>query len=108
MDFKHPERCQRQRTGPEGPPFKVLRGLGQPQMFSLLDQGASGLQIYDGWDGYYEHHGAFGYWGILAYNAISSQYTPRKTFPVIEQFSKFVPRGARRVASGSSNPDIAV
>jgi hypothetical protein len=22
MDFKHPERCQRQRTGPEGPPSK--------------------------------------------------------------------------------------
>jgi hypothetical protein len=30
MDFKHPERCQWQRTGPEGSPFKVLRGFGQP------------------------------------------------------------------------------
>jgi hypothetical protein len=29
MDFKHPERCQQQRTGPEGPPFKLLRDLGQ-------------------------------------------------------------------------------
>src|SRR3954451_15025469 len=30
MDFTRPERCQRQRTGREGPPFKVLRDLGQP------------------------------------------------------------------------------
>src|SRR4051794_22662527 len=30
MDFKHPERCQQQRTGLEGPPLKLLRALGQP------------------------------------------------------------------------------
>src|SRR5215213_3890911 len=30
MDFNNPERCQQQRTGPEGPPLKVLRDLGQP------------------------------------------------------------------------------
>src|SRR6266498_4015407 len=30
MDFNDPERCKRQRTGPEGPPLKVLRDLGQP------------------------------------------------------------------------------
>jgi len=31
MDFSDPERCPRQRTGPEGPPLKLLRDLGQPQ-----------------------------------------------------------------------------
>src|SRR4051794_28473725 len=35
MDFTRPERCQRQRTGREGPPFKVLRDLGQPPAQSL-------------------------------------------------------------------------
>jgi O-glycosyl hydrolase len=68
-------------------------------LLSLLQQGASGAQLYDAWDGFYEHHGAFGYWGALAYDARSGAYTPRKTFGVLKLLYKYLPPGSVRVQS---------
>lgn len=76
------------------------------QAISLLQQGASGLQLYDGWDGFYEHHGSMGYWGALAYDANSGIYTPRKTFFVLQQLISFVSRSAVRIKVTVSDGSI--
>jgi hypothetical protein len=73
-----------------------------------LDQGASGAQVYDGWDGFYEHHNAVGYWGLLAYNAKTGGYSPRKSFYAMKQFMGFIPHGSVRLASQSSSGEITV
>ena len=50
-----------------------------------LGQGAAGLLQYDAWDGYYEHHESMGYWGLLAYDASTGTYAPRKNYFVLRQ-----------------------
>jgi O-glycosyl hydrolase len=78
------------------------------QFFDVLDQGASGLQVYDGWDGYYEHHGAIGYWGLLAYDAAKGTYSPRKSFYAMQQvFGDAGPR-PDLLSAKSSSGDVAV
>lgn len=78
------------------------------RLLGHLEQGASGAQVYDGWDGFYEHHNAVGYWGLLAYNAETGGYSPRKSFYAMKQFMGFIPRGAVRLASQSSSGELAV
>jgi O-glycosyl hydrolase len=73
---------------------------------SLLQQGAAGLQFYDAWDGFYEHHASFGYWGALAYDAGTHSYTQRKAFYVLKQLITYVPRNAVRVAVESSDDSV--
>jgi hypothetical protein len=68
-------------------------------LLSLLQQGAAGAQLYDAWDGFYEHHGAFGYWGALAYDAQKGTYTPRHTFNVLKLLYQHLPAGSVRVQS---------
>ena len=55
------------------------------QAFAYLDAGASGALVYDAWDGFYEHHDSMGYWGLLAYDAATGAYTPRKSYYALEQ-----------------------
>lgn len=74
----------------------------------LLQQGASGLQQYDAWDGYYEHHESMGYWGLLAYDAATGRYTPRKRYFVLRQLLKYLPRTAIRIAASSGDDRVAV
>jgi hypothetical protein len=74
----------------------------------LLEQGASGLQQYDAWDGYYEHHQSMGYWGLLAYDPASGTYAPRKSYFVLQQLIKYIPRNALRVAASSSDGSVPV
>ncbi len=74
----------------------------------LLQEGASGLQFYDAWDGYYEHHGSVGYWGALAYDPGTGSYTPRKSYFILKQLFSFVPRGSVRVAASSTNDTVDV
>ncbi|WP_455836076.1 hypothetical protein [Pseudarthrobacter siccitolerans] len=74
----------------------------------LLQQGASGLQQYDAWDGYYEHHESMGYWGLLAYDSASGRYTPRKSYFVLRQLLKYLPRTAIRIAASSGDDRVAV
>jgi hypothetical protein len=77
-------------------------------LLSLLQQGASGAQLYDAWDGFYEHHRAFGYWGALAYNAKSGTYTPRQTYGVLKLLYKYLPPGSVRVQSHGASAVTSV
>lgn len=74
----------------------------------LLRGGMSGLQFYDAWDGYYEHHGSIGYWGLLAYNAATHSYTPRKNYYVMRQLFEFVPPGSALIDCTSSPESVDV
>lgn len=75
---------------------------------NLLEQGASGLQQYDAWDGYYEHHESMGYWGLLAYDAGTGTYTPRKTYFVLQQLISHTPRNSVRITASSDQEMVHV
>ncbi|WP_267276976.1 glycosyl hydrolase [Arthrobacter sp. CDRTa11] len=75
---------------------------------NLLEQGAAGLQQYDAWDGYYEHHESMGYWGLLGYDQGTGKYTPRKTYYVMQQLIRHTPRNAVRIAASSADEGIQV
>ncbi|WP_442212759.1 hypothetical protein [Specibacter sp. RAF43] len=68
----------------------------------LLHHGMSGLQFYDAWDGFYEHHNSVGYWGLLAYDAATRTYSPRKSYFVMRQLFEFVPAGSALIDCSSS------
>ncbi|WP_197061982.1 glycosyl hydrolase [Sinomonas humi] len=75
-------------------------------LLSLIDQGVSGAQLYDAWDGYYEHHGAFGYWGALKYDKATGTYTPRRSFDVLSLLLAAIPPGSvHLVSSGAQAVD---
>ncbi|HKU12100.1 MAG TPA: hypothetical protein VJQ61_12875 [Sinomonas sp.] len=72
-------------------------------LLSLIDQGASGGQLYDAWDGYYEHHQSVGYWGALKYDPSTGIYSPRSSFTILALFLEGIPAGAVHVASQGAN-----
>lgn len=74
----------------------------------LLEQGASGLQQYDAWDGYYEHHESMGYWGLLAYDSRTGTYSPRKTYFILQQLIRHTPRNSVRMAASSDQEAVRV
>jgi len=75
---------------------------------NLLEQGAAGLQQYDAWDGYYEHHESMGYWGLLAYDPATGTYHPRKTYYVLQQLIKNTPRNSVRVDASTDQAQVGV
>ncbi len=77
-------------------------------VIDLLEQGASGLQQYDAWDGYYEHHESMGYWGLLAYDPRSRTYSPRKTYFILQQLILHTPRNSVRSAASSDQEAVRV
>lgn len=68
-------------------------------LLDLIDQGVSGGQLWDGWDGYYEHHGAVDYSGALRYDSKSGSYAPRLSFRVLALFLQSLPPGTVHVDS---------
>lgn len=74
----------------------------------LLEQGAAGLQQYDAWDGYYEHHESMGYWGLLAYDPAAGTYTPRKTYFVLRQLISHTPRNAVRIEASADGDGVRI
>lgn len=66
---------------------------------ALVDKGVAGGQLYDAWDGYYEHHGATGYWGALEYVPSNGTYTPRPEFGVLSLMIRGVHPGVIHLAS---------
>ena len=74
-------------------------------LLDILKNGASAALAWEGYDSYYEHHAPslFSYWGLLAYDAETRTYHPRKTFYTIAQVSKFVPPDSWQI-SVSANP----
>lgn len=72
------------------------------QLMSLIEQGINGWQLYDAWDGYYEHHGATGYWGLLQHDAATDRYIPRREFDVFSVFLKGLAPGSVIVHSSGA------
>ena len=73
------------------------------QLLSLAEQGINGWQLYDAWDGYYEHHGAVGYWGALRYDSTNGTYAPRREFDVFSLFARGLTPGSVIVASSGAS-----
>jgi O-glycosyl hydrolase len=78
------------------------------QAIDLLQQGAAGLQQYDAWDGYYEHHESMGYWGLLTYDETTGTYSPRKAYFVFRQLTKYTPRNSVRLEATSDQDSVRV
>ncbi|PVZ57107.1 hypothetical protein C9424_10430 [Arthrobacter sp. H-02-3] len=74
----------------------------------LLQEGAAGLMQYDAWDGYYEHHESTGYWGLLAYDPDKRTYSPRKSYYVLRQLIRYVPRNSVRIGASSGDESVEV
>lgn len=68
-------------------------------LLDLLQHGAQATLAWEGYDSYYEHHAPspFSYWGMLAYHRENNSYVPRPNFYAIQQVSRFIPPGARRI-----------
>ena len=84
------------------------------QIFSIMNQGTSGVHIWDCYDSVYNHANLMGYGSTppndagnspapLAYNSTTGIYTPRKEFYLHEQLFKYVPAGSIRIAASQSN-----
>jgi hypothetical protein len=67
-----------------------------------LQQGMAAALIWDGYDSYYYHHNAVGTYGLLAYNAATGVYTPRKRYFVDAQIYGFINPGMVRVAESDA------
>ena len=63
-----------------------------------LDNGIASVLVYDGYDSFYYHHNAYGFWGLLSYDQSSGIYSPRKRFYVNSQINRFVTPGAQTLA----------
>ena len=83
------------------------------QIFSIMNQGTSGVHIWDGYDSVYNHAILMGYGtrppndagnapAPLAYNSTTGIYTPRKEFYLHEQLFKYIPAGSVRIAASQS------
>ncbi|HTE29195.1 MAG TPA: hypothetical protein VK666_02390, partial [Chryseolinea sp.] len=77
-------------------------------LLDLIQHGAQAAIAWEGYDSYYEHHAPspFSYWGMLAYNAGTKSYVPRKNFYAIQQVSRFVKHGARRIFTSNMGDTI--
>jgi O-glycosyl hydrolase len=71
-----------------------------------LEHGASAALVYEGYDSYYDHHGAFSYWGQLAYDSATGSYTPRQRFFTNAQVFRFVTPGMVRITSTSPDGNV--
>lgn len=68
-------------------------------LIDLLQHGARAALAWEGYDSYYEHHAPspFSYWGMLAYRPETKSYVPRPNFYAIQQVSRFIAPGSRRI-----------
>jgi hypothetical protein len=71
---------------------------------SLFRQGVAGAQLYDAWDGFYEHHQAVGHWGALELDPSSGTYRARRSFDVLALTRSAIADGNVRVdTNGAEN-----
>src|SRR5919204_616210 len=89
------------------------------QSFPLLDQGASGLMVWEAYDSVYNHaivnglgsdpgNDSYGNTALIAYDAATKTYTPRSQFYDFAQLFKFVSVGAARIGASSGNAGVKV
>jgi O-glycosyl hydrolase len=83
------------------------------QAFPLLDQGASGLLMWDGYESVYNHgivnglgsspgNDAGNAPALIAYNQSTGVYTPRKSMYQFGQLFKYVPKGSVKIGTSRS------
>jgi hypothetical protein len=91
--------CQGCDEGILGEYNYTFAGKSVNHLIDLLQHGAQAAIAWEGYDSYYEHHAPspFSYWGMLSYNKATGTYTPRRNFHAIQQVSRFVNRGAKRI-----------
>jgi O-glycosyl hydrolase len=58
-----------------------------------ISNGIGSVMIYDGYDSFYYHHNADGFWGLLSYDTNSGTYAKRKRFYVNSQLNQFIRPG---------------
>lgn len=77
----------------------AFASLAVNHLLDLLQHGARAALAWEGYDSYYEHHAPspFSYWGMLAYQPETKTYKPRPNFYAIQQVSKFIAPGSRRI-----------
>jgi hypothetical protein len=89
------------------------------QSFPLLNQGASGLMVWEAYDSVYNHailnglgsapgNDSYGNTALIAYHVGTKTYTPRSQFFYFAQLFKFVPIGATRIAASSTSNNVRV
>ena len=81
-----------------GTPSQGEWGFASQTNDAVLDDLANSIAlvlIYDGYDSFYYHHNAYGFWGLLAYDQVSGVYSPRKRFYVNSQINRFVTPGSQ-------------
>ncbi|MEJ1241938.1 CehA/McbA family metallohydrolase [Chryseolinea sp. T2] len=91
--------CQGCDEGILGEYNYAFAGKAVNHLLDLLQHGAQAALAWEGYDSYYEHHAPspFSYWGMLAYKPEPKSYIPRPNFYAIQQVSRFVPTGSRRI-----------
>ena len=75
-------------------------------LFNFLEGGASGGMLWEGFDSYYNHHGEFQYWGVMAYNPQDGSFAPRPRFFTAAQVFRFVRPGMVRISATSESSDV--
>ena len=104
-----------------GKDFWVSEYNSFDQSFTYLENGAAGLLMWEAYDSVYNHavlngHGrapgndslSFGNTPLLAYNATTKTYSPRREFFSFGQLFKWVPIGAQRIGAGSNSTSIKI
>ena len=104
-----------------GKDFWISEYANWDQTFGYLDQGASGLQMWEAYDSVYNHavlNGrgsdpgndslSFGDVPLIAYDAITKTYIPRSEFYYFGQLFKWVPIGAQRIYADSNSSDVKI
>lgn len=71
-----------------------------------LEQQASAALIYEGYDSYYDHHQAFGYWGLISYDQSTNTYTTTQRLFLAAHVFRFVHPGMVRIGVAGTNDSL--
>jgi MYXO-CTERM domain-containing protein len=74
------------------------------QVLDDLDNGLTGVLLYDGYDSFYYHHDSLGFWGLLSY--ASKAYAPRKRFYANAQLAHFIRPGFVGIGTAATAPTL--
>ena len=97
--------------------FWITETTNIDDILSHLTQGPSAVLVWDAYDSVYNHAILAGRGttapndagdgpALLAYDATTGLYTPRRGFYEAAQLFKFVPRGSRRIGAASSSSSL--
>jgi hypothetical protein len=104
-----------------GKGFWISEYANVDQTFTYLDQGASGLLMWEAYDSVYNHAVlndlgrapgndslTYGNIPLLAYHRTTHAYRPRSELFYFGQLFKWVPLGAQRIGASSANGNIEI